>query len=330
MKTLKTFVVAVVILSSFPVLAQQANANVQQGASATAAGSQVNQSAGANAQASRHGAQANGSGAASGTSSLNGAGAANGALSGSAAGAAEMRPVQGELVGKLDSKSARVGDRVVVKTTEKARTADGVTIPKGSRLVGHVTEVQAHGKGSEQSRMGIEFDRAELRGGQSMAIHSVIESVSPAGNAMAAADAGGDDMFGPGPAAGGGMAMGGGARGGLVGGGGGLVGGAGAALGQTTHAAGAVAGNAGAGLGSTANGALSATGATAMSAGNGTLRGAAAGTGSLAAHATGIPGVMLGGDASGSASGMLSASKKNVHLDGGTQMVLGVSSTVDR
>jgi hypothetical protein len=35
---------------------------------------------------------------------------------------------------------------------------------------------------------------------------------------------------------------------------------------------------------------------------------------------------MLAGDASGATSGTLSASHKNVHLDGGTQMVLGVSS----
>jgi hypothetical protein len=49
-------------------------------------------------------------------------------------------------------------------------------------------------------------------------------------------------------------------------------------------------------------------------------------TGSLAAHATGIPGVMLAGDASGSASGMLTASRKNIHLDSGTQMVMGVAA----
>jgi hypothetical protein len=58
----------------------------------------------------------------------------------------------------------------------------------------------------------------------------------------------------------------------------------------------------------------------------GTLSGGAAGSGT--AHATGIPGVMLAGrgSAASSASGTLSASKKNVHLDGGTQIVLGVAA----
>ena len=50
----------------------------------------------------------------------------------------------GELDGKLDSKTAKVGDRVVLKTMDKVQTSDGTVIPRGSRLVGHVTEVQAY------------------------------------------------------------------------------------------------------------------------------------------------------------------------------------------
>ena len=48
----------------------------------------------------------------------------------------------GELEGKLDSRTAKVGDRVVLKTTEKVLTADGTVIPRGTRLVGHITQVQ--------------------------------------------------------------------------------------------------------------------------------------------------------------------------------------------
>jgi hypothetical protein len=48
-------------------------------------------------------------------------------------------------------------------------------------------------------------------------------------------------------------------------------------------------------------------------------------TGTERAQATGVPGVMLASDASGRISGTFSAVKQNVHLDGGTQMVLGVA-----
>jgi hypothetical protein len=70
-----------------------------------------------------------------------------------------------------------------------------------------------------------------------------------------------------------------------------------------------------------ASGALNATGRVA-----GSTTGDLSGAGSLAARATAIPGVMLSGDATGSASGVLTDSKKNIHLDSGTQMVLGVAA----
>jgi len=70
----------------------------------------------------------------------------------------DMRPVSGELESKLDSKTAKVGDSVVVKTKAAVKTADGTVIPKGARLVGRVTDVQAHGSGNADSRMAILFD----------------------------------------------------------------------------------------------------------------------------------------------------------------------------
>src|SRR5258708_1694867 len=55
----------------------------------------------------------------------------------------ELRPVTGALVNKLDSKNARTGDSVVIKTTETATTASGIEIPKGSKIVGRITGVEA-------------------------------------------------------------------------------------------------------------------------------------------------------------------------------------------
>jgi hypothetical protein len=300
--------VAVVVVSSIPLFAQQAGASAQQSVQANAGNRSVSESSAASASADR---------------------------SGVAAG--QMTSVNGQLENKLDSKSARVGDQVIVKTTEKTRTADGMEIPKGSRLIGHVTSVQAHGSGNEDSSMGIAFDRAELHNGQSMAIHSAIQSLSPAAN-MAASSAADDDMAASG--GGGGLRGGGGAavRGGGSAGGGGLLGGATGAVGGTVRGVGSTAGAVGSGVasttGSVASSAVSTTGQVAggatAAAGN-TVRGTAQGAGSLTARmATGIPGVMLAGDASGATSGMLSASRKNIHLDSGTQVVLGVSSAVNR
>ncbi len=56
--------------------------------------------------------------------------------SSAAAATAEMSPVNGELVNKLDSKTAKNGDSVVVQTKTAIKTPDGTEIPKGSKVVG--------------------------------------------------------------------------------------------------------------------------------------------------------------------------------------------------
>jgi len=234
------------------------------------------------------------------------------------AGSSDMRQVSGELEGKLDSKTAKAGDEVVLKTTQKFKTAEGVMVPKGSRLVGHVTEVQAHSRQQAESHMGLEFDRVELRGGQSMAIHSMIESVSPSAGAVAGASMADEEALDA-PMGGGAVASG-AASGGRIGGG--LVGGAAGGAAMATS-------RVGSGVGSTAGSAVRATsgvGGDATGLGRG-VSGTANGAGFVGARATGIQGVMLNGEAAGAASGTLSAANRNIHLDSGTQMVLGIAAT---
>jgi len=336
MKTARLLAVAAATLASIPLMAQQVNASAQQSASGSVAGMHANQSADAGAQANldRHHAATNTS--AEGAANVeHHRGSADANASGYATDMARMRPVTGELQGNLDAKSAHVGQQVVLKTREKIKTADGTVIPRGSRLIGHVTEVQAHARGHEQSSLGIAFDRAELRNGQSFAIHSVIEAVRPSAAELDAASMANEDTF-AGPAAApvyaGGGAMGGGAMGvgraggGVLGGGAGAVGGASSAVGGL--------GQAGSGLASNAGGALNAggnaIGATGNVAGNTAAHlgqgvyGSTGAMGSLGTHATAFPGVMLNSSAVGGASGTFTAAKRNVRFDSGTQMVVGL------
>jgi hypothetical protein len=100
----------------------------------------------------------------------------------SASPAVAMSPVNGELVSKLDSKTAKTGDSVVIQTDAAVKTADGTEIPKGSKLVGHVLGVQASTEG-QNSQMALQFDHVELQGGQSVPVQSQIQSITPAGGA---------------------------------------------------------------------------------------------------------------------------------------------------
>ena len=280
---------ALIAASSFPLIAQQAGASAtaQESASAHAGGAQVNESGKADASAG-----------------------------------VEMRPVSGELENKLDSKTAKVGDAVVVRTKAAVKTADGTVIPKGARLVGRVTDVQAHGSGNADSRVAVQFDRAEWKAGGSAAIVSRIESVEPPANLAAADSAQADAGFSGGPIAGGGGRASGGGR---VGGGG-LVGGTVGGVTSTTASAGS-------GLAATTGGALHTTGGLAGDATanvGSSVHQAAGATGGVVTHATGIPGVSLSSEAAGSATGNISGtlfgSKRNVHLDGGTQILMGVAA----
>jgi hypothetical protein len=105
-----------------------------------------------------------------------------------------LRAITGELTEKLDSKSARVGDRVVIKTKSSIRMADGREIPKGSQLVAHVAGAKSAGGGDANAQIALAFDRAELKDGPSIPIRAEIESI-----AAADSSSGSSEPIGPAP-----------------------------------------------------------------------------------------------------------------------------------
>jgi hypothetical protein len=247
--------------------------------------------------------------------------------------------VETELIGRVDSGKAVVGQEVDARTRQAATLANGTELPRGTKLVGHVTRVQAQSKDQPFAMLALTFDHAELKGGQNVALRSVIRMVAPLGN-VSASD-GGMGMMGPGvsmanpgpvvtPAGGGGLGTGGrsstGTRGGGGPGGGSLGGGGlGGGLPGTT---GGTAGTTVPSVGDTTETPIG--GATADTR---TLGGSAAATPdrrvseagesvSGAPRATGLPGVMLW--ASPNVSGMLTAAGRNISLESGTQITLGV------
>jgi hypothetical protein len=214
------------------------------------------------------------------------------------ASAVPMSPVNGELVSKLDSKTAKTGDSVVIQTKASVKTADGTEIPKGSKLMGHVIGVQPSGVGTN-SQVALQFDHFELKGGQTLPVHSQIQSISPS--------TGGSSAMGAG------------------------------AMNEPPAGGSSTPGTSGANGGSRASGAPQGTGGDsgATAAGNG---GPAAGTivaraGNIAIRTTSVPGVLLANNAPGQqdprmaqVSSILLGAKQDIQLDGGTTMVLGVSA----
>ena len=222
---------------------------------------------------------------------------------------ADLRPVSGELVSKLDTKNAKNGDPVVVKTTEKTTIGNGIVIPKGSKITGHVTDVQAHDSTNPNSKVAIQFDQAEIKGGQTMPIKSVLEDLAPATGSDTGQAGGG---YGAAPRAP--SPSGGGSAGGAV------------APGSSATSQAPIE---------------SPTAGTTRTAaqpnpGGGTAPSGYPAAGTVVAHqgnveikTTSIPGVLIASAANGqpfsNASGALLGARQNIHLDGGTKVTLAIA-----
>ena len=253
--------------------------------------------------------------------------------------------ISAELAKKIDAKDAKVGDEVVAKTTSEARLADGTKLPKGSKLVGHVTDVQAKSHDNHDSHLTFAFDRAVLKDGHEVPVQAMMRSI--AAPAPMAASTGSDDLM-AGAGGGGGMQGGGGARGGGGGVGGvglannasGTVRGAtGLAAGTTSAAAGGL-NNATSGTDAAANGTLGAAGNLgANGAALNNAAGASVGSSGPAMPVGNLSGVTFNtvsaaagasqGGVNGSAGAafatVLTGHGKNVSLDSGSQMTLSVA-----
>jgi len=87
--------------------------------------------------------------------------------------------LSGQLENAIDVRRAQVGNRVIVKTTQAVKQNGEIIVPKGSRLIGHITEVQRPTTSTPESRLGILFDRLQ-NGSMVSPITATIVSITQA------------------------------------------------------------------------------------------------------------------------------------------------------
>ena len=103
--------------------------------------------------------------------------------------------LEAQLQSMLDVKKSKVGDEVILKTTKAIKQNGETVVPKGSKLIGRVTEVKQKTKDNATSRIGMVFDR--LQGKElDMPINASIVSVATAQVNAAAGDLFATDMSG--------------------------------------------------------------------------------------------------------------------------------------
>ncbi|OLB38139.1 MAG: hypothetical protein AUH11_07205 [Acidobacteria bacterium 13_2_20CM_57_17] len=274
-----------------------ASAQAQTGAQAGAQSSSQT-----SVQAGRTQAQASGNASASTSAS-----AQNGQVNGSLAAGTAFNAA---LSSPIDSKKCKPGDAVNARTTEAVKSEGRTVIPKGAKVLGHVTQASARAKGESESALGIVFDKAILKNSQEIPLSVGIQAIAAAQNNASAAGSDMDMMGSMGASAAGS------GRGAL----GGVTSAAGGAVGAVTNTASNVGGTAGGVVNSAANAGGSIAGAS-----KGAVGGLNA-AGQLTSNSQGVFGLNgLNMNAAGSSAtqgSVITSAGKNVHLDSGTQMLL--------
>jgi hypothetical protein len=72
----------------------------------------------------------------------------------------------------VDARKSKPGDTVKAKSSEDLKAAGNIVIPRGAKLFGHITQAQAAANAGDQARLGFVFDRAELKDGRKITLHT--------------------------------------------------------------------------------------------------------------------------------------------------------------
>jgi hypothetical protein len=219
-----------------------------------------------------------------------------------------------ELSQSVDSKKAKAGDPITAHTTEAIKMDGKVVIPKGTKLVGHVTRASARSKGDADSVLAMQFDRAILKDGRELPLQATVQALAVEQRAAAV---GPEDLQPAGNAGnieGGAAGAGSAGNRGVVGGVGNTVGGAASGAASTVPR-----------TTENATGAVNSTVSSAANA-NGRAETGLSPSGELLPTSRGVfglNGLNLNANAANSTEGsVITSAGKNVHLDSGTRMLL--------
>jgi len=209
-----------------------------------------------------------------------------------------------QLENSLDVRRAKPGDRVVLKTAQDVKQNGQVVIRKGSRLLGHVTDVQQQTSANGESRIGLVFDR--LRSGSTeipiaASVLSIVQarSSAQANNAMMDNDNMSQSSIPPR------------SSGGSTSGGGGLLGGVGNTVGGVINTTASTVGNV---AGTTTSAVGSTVGATTST------------TGSLTGSLRGLQ-ITQSSSTSAEGGSTLSLTGRNLRLESGATFNMSVSNS---
>lgn len=83
-----------------------------------------------------------------------------------------------ELTKGVDVKKAKVGDLVSAKTSDAVTLPNGTELPKGTKLVGKVTDARAKSSSDKTSHLAFSLDQAVTKDGHEIALRVMVTSMT--------------------------------------------------------------------------------------------------------------------------------------------------------
>ena len=80
----------------------------------------------------------------------------------------------------LDTRHTKAGDAVVAETAENVSYQGSVIFPKGTKIIGHIVKVTSSGKGRTGSAIFVQFDKAMMANGQEIILNAGIQALAVA------------------------------------------------------------------------------------------------------------------------------------------------------
>jgi hypothetical protein len=92
---------------------------------------------------------------------------------------AEGMVIVAELWKSLDAKKIKAGDSIEARTAMDLLAHGEVLIPRNAKIIGHATEVKTPSKASPGASVGIAFDRVSIKGEREVVLQAVIQAIGP-------------------------------------------------------------------------------------------------------------------------------------------------------
>lgn len=77
----------------------------------------------------------------------------------------------------VDSKKVKPGDPIEARTTASLISGNGVQVPEGTKIVGHIEQAKAKSKGDPESELGFSFEKIVLKNGKEIPFPSVAQAI---------------------------------------------------------------------------------------------------------------------------------------------------------